>query len=165
MQVYLNDHEWLARKLTAQGVRYTKHDNAFVWIEDMARAQRFADRFVNLKWPAILNGYAKQVVPQLHDILSGCEHYWVSAQSEYSTDILFKTRRDLSELYPKLLSHSTLCFGAKEVMNFLGRAERVGSSLVYCLSAGQSPSNSFCLTIRLTRESDSPTASAIAVRL
>ena len=121
MQVYLNGHEWLARKLTAQGVRYTKHDNAFVRIEDMARAQRFADRFVNLKWPAILNRYARRVVPQLHDILSGCQHYWVSAQSEYSTDILFKTRQDLCELYPKLLSHSTLCFGAKEVMNFLGR--------------------------------------------
>jgi hypothetical protein len=34
---------------------------------------------------------------------------------------LFKTRQDLCELVPKLLSHSTLCFGAKEVMNFLGR--------------------------------------------
>jgi hypothetical protein len=121
IQVYLNGHEWLARKLTAHGVCYTKHDNAFIWIEDMARAQRFADRFVNLKWPSLLNRYAKRVTPQLQDILRGCQHYWVSAQSEYSTDILFKTRQDLCELYPKLLSHSTLCFGAKEVMNFLGR--------------------------------------------
>lgn len=121
IQVYLNGHEWLARKLTAHGVRYTKHDNAFVWIEDMARAQRFADRFASLNWPAILNRYAKRVTPQLQDILRGCQHYWVSAQSEYSTDIVFKTRQDLCELYPKLLSHSTLCFGAQEVMNFLGR--------------------------------------------
>lgn len=121
IQIYLNGHEWLARKLTAHGVRYTKYDNDFVWIEDMARAQRFADRFVNLKWPAILNRYAKRVIPQLQDIVRGCQHYWVSAQSEYSTDILFKTRQDLTELYPKLLGHSTLCFGAKEVMNFLGR--------------------------------------------
>ena len=121
IQVYLNGHEWLARKLAANHIGYTKHDNAFVWIEDMARAQRFADRFVNLHWPAILNRYARRVTPQLQDILSGCQHYWVSAQSEYSTDVLFKTRQDLCELYPKLLSHSTLCFGAKEVMNFLGR--------------------------------------------
>jgi len=121
IQVYLNGHEWLARKLTAHHVRYTKQDNAFLWIEDLDRAQRFADRFVNLNWPTILNQYAKRVTPQLHDILKGCQHYWVSAQSEYSTDILFKTRQDLCELYPQLLSHSTLCFGAKEVMNFLGR--------------------------------------------
>ena len=121
IQVYLNGHEWLARKLAANYMRYTNHDNVFLWIDDIARAQRFADRFANLNWPAILNKYAKRLVPQLHDILHGCQHYWVSAQSEYSTDILFKTRQDLCELYPQLLSHSTLCFGAKEVMNFLGR--------------------------------------------
>src|SRR5438093_1997428 len=36
-------------------------------------------------------------------------YYWVTAQSEYSTDILFKRPADLNELYPRLLS--TLCFG------------------------------------------------------
>jgi hypothetical protein len=39
-QVYVNGHEWLARKLTQHGVRYTKHDNAFLWLEDFPRAQR-----------------------------------------------------------------------------------------------------------------------------
>jgi hypothetical protein len=45
----------------------------------------------------------------------------VAAQAEYSTDVMFKTASGLRDLYPRLLSHSTLCFGAKEVMNFLGR--------------------------------------------
>ena len=121
IQIYLNGHEWLARKLSANRLRYTKHDNVFLWIEDMAKAQRFADRFVNLNWPTILDKYAKRVNPQMRDILHDRPYYWVSAQSEYSTDILFKTRQDLCELYPQLLSHSTLCFGAREVMNFLGR--------------------------------------------
>ncbi len=124
IQIYLNGHEWLARKLKANGVRYTKLDNAFLWIQDMARAQRFADRFANLKWPKILNKYAKLVTPQLQDVLKDSQHYWVTAQSELSTDVLFKSRQHLSELYPKLLSHGTLCFGAKEVMNFLGRKLR-----------------------------------------
>ena len=60
-------------------------------------------------------------MPQLDDVLYGCEYYWVAAQAEYSTDVMFKTAEGLRELYPRLLSHSTLCFGAKEVMNFLGR--------------------------------------------
>ncbi len=121
IQIYLNGHEWLARKLSANHLRYTKHDNVFLWIEDMAKAQRFADGFVSLNWPIILNQYAKRVNPQMRDILHDRPYYWVSAQSEYSTDILFKTHQDLCELYPQLLSHSTLCFGAREVMNFLGR--------------------------------------------
>jgi hypothetical protein len=121
IQVYLNGHEWLARKLSANHVRYTQHDNVFLWIEDRAKAQRFADRFVSLNWPAILEKYAKRVNPQMQDILHDRLDSGVTAQSEYSTDILFKTRQDLCELYPQLLSHSTWCFGAREVMNFLGR--------------------------------------------
>ena len=59
----------------------------------------------------------------MKDILQHCQHYWVTAQSELS-NILFKKRENLSELYPELLSHGTLCFGAKEVMSFLGRKLR-----------------------------------------
>jgi hypothetical protein len=121
IQVYVNGHEWLARKLAANQIRYTKLDNAFAWIEDMDRAQRFAHRFEGLKWPAILDKYAQQVVPQLKDVLDGRSYYWVTTQSEYSTDVLFKNRQALSELYPQLISHSIQCFGAQEVMNFLGR--------------------------------------------
>lgn len=54
-------------------------------------------------------------------MLHGCEYYRVAAQAEYSTDVMFKTAEGLHELYARLLSHSTLCFGAKEVRNFLGR--------------------------------------------
>jgi len=60
-------------------------------------------------------------VPQLDDVLHGCEYYWVAAQAEHATDVMFKSSAGLRELYPRLLSHSTLCFGATEVMNFLGR--------------------------------------------
>jgi hypothetical protein len=74
VQVYLNGHEWLARKLTARGVEHTKIDNVFARIEDLPRAQRLSDRFAHLKWPQILNGYARQVVPQLGDVLHGCRH-------------------------------------------------------------------------------------------
>ena len=35
IQVYVNGHEWLARKLQQNKIRYGKHDNAFVWIEDL----------------------------------------------------------------------------------------------------------------------------------
>ena len=79
IQIYLNGHEWLARKLEANGVRYTKHDNAFFWIEDMARAQKFSDRFASRNWPKILSKYAQMVTPQLQDILKDCQHYWVRA--------------------------------------------------------------------------------------
>jgi len=121
IQVYVNGHEWLARKLEANHVSYSKLDNVLVSIGDTRKAQKFADRFQRLKWPKILNRYARLVNPQMQGILCLFQYYWVTAQSEYSTDIQFKSRADLCELYPQLLSHSTLCFGAREVMSFLGR--------------------------------------------
>ena len=54
IQIYVNGHEWLARKLASNGIAYIKLDNAFCWIEDMPRAQKFADRLANQNWPKIL---------------------------------------------------------------------------------------------------------------
>jgi len=121
MQFYCNGHEWLAKKLTEHKIRFTKCDNAFLWIEDLKRAQKFSDRFHSLDWPGILTRFAKRINPLMKDLLKDMNYFWVTAQSEYSTDILFKTPNDLKELYEKLISHSTMYFGAKEVMSFLGK--------------------------------------------
>jgi hypothetical protein len=74
-----------------------------------------------LDWPQIPERYAGFMNPLLKNLLRGYQHYWVTSQSEYSTDIIFKSSSDLKELYPRLLSHSALCSGAKDVMSFLGR--------------------------------------------
>ena len=93
LQVYVNGHEWLARKLAQHGMRYTKHDNAFLWVEDFARAQRFADRFVTLPWVEVLDGYARRVNPLLPDVLKPMPYYWVTTQAEYATDLVCKSRQ------------------------------------------------------------------------
>jgi hypothetical protein len=121
IQVHLNGHEWLARKLEAHGVAYSMLDKVLGSVSNITKARRFADRFQSLDWPRILNRYAERVNPQMQDLLHCFQYYWVAAQSEYSTDVQFKSSQDLCELYPQLLSHSTLCFGTQEVMNFLGR--------------------------------------------
>ena len=100
-----------ARKLTARGIEHTKIDNVFARIEHLPRAQRLSDRFAHLKWPQILNRYARQVVPQLDDVLYGCENYWVAAKAEYSTDVMFKTAEGLRE--PRVTAPTTAVFMAQ----------------------------------------------------
>jgi hypothetical protein len=121
LQVYVNGHEWLARKLAQHGVRDTKHDNAFLWLEDCTRAQRVADRFVSLPWVARLDRNARRVPRLLADVLSSMAYYWVTTQAEYATDLVFKSRQPLAEFFPRLLEHSTLSFSARDVLSFLGR--------------------------------------------
>ena len=121
LQVYVNGHEWLARKLARHGMRYTKQDNAFLWVEDFARAQRFADRFVTLPWVEVLDCDARRVNPLLPDVLKPMQSYWVTTQAEYATDLVFKSRQQLAEFFPRLLEHSTLYCSARDVLSFLGR--------------------------------------------
>lgn len=121
MQVFVNGHHWLANKMDAHGIGYTQCDNAFVWIEDVERAQRFADRLASVDWPSLLNRYARLVNPHMGKLLGPMEYYWVTAQCEYATDVMFQSKAALSELYPRLISHSMQCFGAREVMSFLGK--------------------------------------------
>ena len=109
IQVYVNGHEWLARKLSRHGIGYTKLDNAFLAVKDFRRAQAFADRL------------ALTVNPLLPELLAPMSYYWVTAQAEYATDIVFKSRAGLRELMPRLIEHSTLHFSAKDVLSFLGR--------------------------------------------
>jgi hypothetical protein len=70
IQVYVNGHEWLARKLEQNGIGYTKLQNVFLWMEDFARAQKFSYRFCSLNWPRLLNRYAKKVSAQQSAIRS-----------------------------------------------------------------------------------------------
>src|SRR5439155_12942633 len=42
-------------------------------------------------------------------------------QAEYSTDVLFRSRADLADLYPRLLDHAVLHFSAQDILTFLGR--------------------------------------------
>ncbi len=124
VQVYVNGHEWLARKLQRQGIAFEKVDNAFVRVSDVARAQQAARRFWRRDWPTLLAAWARRVNPLLHDWLAGQNYYWVIDQAEFSTDVLFADRTTLAALRPQLYEHAALCFGAEQVMTFLGRKFR-----------------------------------------
>jgi hypothetical protein len=121
IQIYLNGHDWLERRLIDKGMHFHKEDNCFVRLGNVKRAQALADRFVRLDWPRILKKLAAVVNPLLSDLLRGMEYYWVVDQAELSTDVIFKDAASLRPLYAELLRQATLSFGAEEVMGFLGR--------------------------------------------
>lgn len=121
IQMYLNAHEWLTRKMDHHGIEYRKLENAFLWIADPKRAQRFSNQFAKKKWPRILNAFASRYNPLLKDLLESMDYYWIVEQSEFATDVMFTDRATLKPLYQELLKHATLCFSAEDVLTFLGR--------------------------------------------
>jgi hypothetical protein len=64
IQVYVNGHEWLARRLDRHGLKYLKSDNVFLQVSDLVRAQRLADGFASLDWVRVL-GSTRQPIGTL----------------------------------------------------------------------------------------------------
>jgi hypothetical protein len=122
VQVYANGHDSLARQMAQNGLGFVQRDNAFVELDDPAKAQKLADKFAKLNWPKILAGYAEIVNPLRAEIVPQQSYYWVTDQAEYATDILFPSRGDLAGLYRKLLEYAWLTFSPTDVLGFLGRS-------------------------------------------
>ena len=123
IQICLNGRDWLARTMDAAGLHYIQRDNCFTWLQDPAQAQRLMNRQVHAAWPELLNGIARSLNPQHTAMFQAfpVDYYWSTYQSEWATDILFRTSASLARLYPRLVQHGLTTFLSPDVMRFLGR--------------------------------------------
>ena len=48
-------------------------------------------------------------------------YYWSADETEWATDVLFRTPASLAELYPRLVRHGIQAFNCHDVLRFLGR--------------------------------------------
>jgi len=124
IHVCLNGREWLARQMDRAGLGYQRRENCFTWISDLAQAQRLMDRQLCVNWKRKLD----QLVPQVHPLLfrqlfNTCPtgYYWSVDESEWASDVMFRSPAALAGLYPRLIQHGMQHLGSREVMRFLGR--------------------------------------------
>jgi hypothetical protein len=124
IHVVINGREWLARQMDRHGLRYQRRDNCFTWIEDFSRAQKLLDQQLRTDWVGRLTGLLDRANPTCRELLAPweLEPYWSAEQSEWATDIAFRSGRDLRALYPRLVHHALRTFGSRDVMRFLGRS-------------------------------------------
>jgi hypothetical protein len=122
IQVCLNGRDWLARQLDAEGIGYLKKDNAFVAIEDFARAQALLDEQLKVEWPLVLDELVREFHP-VHAQRFGWPqprpYYWTAEETEWATDVIFDSPARLAELYPRLIHHGITTFGSRDVLRFL----------------------------------------------
>jgi hypothetical protein len=122
IQVCLNGWEWLANRLDKARISYQKSDNCFLHIEDIPKAQRFMNELISRNWARYLNPLVKLANPWMNrNRLNLQPYYWSIRESEYSTDVLFKSRADLNSIYPSLLDHAIRTFHCEDVLRFLQR--------------------------------------------
>jgi hypothetical protein len=122
VQICLNGREWLARQLEAAGIRYERRDNTFAWVEDFTRAQALLDEQQQTDWSTTLSGLLRTYHPefaQLQADLQLRDYYWTAEQTEFATDVAFRSAAELKPLYRRLLRHATENLSSPDVLRFL----------------------------------------------
>ena len=123
IQVYINGREMMKHIFDQNGITYRMHDNSFSEISDIDRAQELADKFDSKSLCRQLDLFAHKVNPYL-DTIEDIFHqgyHWCVDQCEYATDVMFKSREALEDIYPSLVGHAFYDFKCTDVFSFLGR--------------------------------------------
>ena len=123
IQVYINGREMMKHRFDESGISYKMYDNSFFEISDIDRAQKLADSFDSKALCRQLDLFAHKVNPYLDTIESilHAGYHWCVDQCEYATDVMFKSREALEDIYPSLVGHAFYDFKCTDVFSFLGR--------------------------------------------
>ena len=126
--ICLNGRHWLQRKMDKQGIGYVKDGNCFPWIEDVAAAQVLLHEQLKTDWAKLLNRLALGSCPALAQVLRPLEpeYYWSADETEWATDIMFKSVATLEELFPSFVHHAMCVSDSASVMKYLGRRNLAG---------------------------------------
>ncbi len=123
IQVYINGRELMKHVFDANGISYQCYDNSFTDISDVAKSQELADRFDSKKLCRRLDAFAKSLNPFLDTVQKnfGQGYFWCVDQCEFATDIMFKERSFLEDIYPSLVGHAFYDFSCTDIFTFMGR--------------------------------------------
>lgn len=123
VQLYLNGREYICKQLDKEGIKYERYNNSLIDIENIERAQEISDHLQNIdltrKFDGLVSKY-NNLLPRFEEIL-GHGYFWTVFECEYATDIMFKTREDLENIFPSLVEKSFFTFKCDDIMSFFGR--------------------------------------------
>lgn len=134
VHVCVNGREYLCRSLTAAGIPYRRRDNCLVDVADVEAAQQLLDAQPWADWSGGLTALLSQVCPALDELSyqqAPLTRYWSADETEWATDVLFRSPQALAKLYPSLLRHAITTFSSPDVMRFLGRTQLPQAGGVY----------------------------------
>jgi hypothetical protein len=124
LHVCVNGREWLARLLDQAGIGYVRRENCFVHVEDIPAAQALFNQQLRVNWQQQLQELTDRCHP-CHSSITACwpkvNYYWSVDESEWASDVMFRSQQALAQLYPRLIRHGICTFSSPDAMRFLGR--------------------------------------------
>jgi hypothetical protein len=123
VRVGLNGRRWLAQQLRNRGVACEQRGNLLTAVADVELAQRLLDEQPRADWPTLLRDLVRPVHPlwdYLHEQVN-TPLYWMTEQSEWATDYIFRDPADLAAWYPRWLRHGVETLSCRDVLRYLGK--------------------------------------------
>ena len=123
IRIGMNGRQWLYRQLEERGVPFQRRNNLLLSVADPALAQKLLDDQRRTDWPTVLGNLVHPVQP-LWDYLqgpAGTPYYWMTEQSEWATDFLFRSPSDLAEHYPGWIKYGIETLQCRDVLRYLGK--------------------------------------------
>jgi hypothetical protein len=127
IQVGLNGREWLARQLNQRQIPYLRSDNKILDVADWRLAQRVFDEQLQTDWVQELDALQRQVHPAHPKHLGRLprRYNWTTFQSEWATDVAFRSQDALEPWYERWLRQALLSYDSSDVLRFFGRTGRL----------------------------------------
>jgi len=129
VHVCINGREWLARELTRRNLGFEQRDNCFVDLADVAQTQQVFDQLLETDWCAFLDGLLRTVHPSAAQMFGKAkpEYYWSADETEWATDIMFRSPEALAGVYQPLVRHAITTHDVRDVLRFFGKRPNVRS--------------------------------------
>jgi hypothetical protein len=125
IQIYLNGHEFVARRLAGQGVRFRKYDNALLWVDDVSALRAAVDALTSDVIEQRCRYWASRLAPRFTPYERRAAHlpgYAFSiAQLEYAQDIVFSQKAHIDATMRRLAEQGAFLGGADRTVTVFGR--------------------------------------------
>jgi hypothetical protein len=119
----LNGREWLCRQLDDAGIGYQRRDNLLVAVDNPLRAQSLLDEQPRVDWPALLADLVRPIHPLWSFLQEDVDtpYHWMTEQSEWATDYVFRNPDDLALWYPRWIRHGLQTLQCDDILRYFDR--------------------------------------------
>ena len=117
VNVVINGREWLSRRLIERGIGFERRDNCFTALDDVEAAQHELDLQLKTPWARTLDRLLDAIHPSRKTMFGDeqLDYDWSADETEWATDVMFTSAKELAAVYPRLLRQAITTFGCGEV--------------------------------------------------
>jgi len=123
IRIGLNGRRWLCRQLEQRGVSFRQDDNLLLDVADPVLAQTLLDDQCHTDWPSVLQELVQPIHPLWDHLYHTAQvpYYWMVEQSEWATDVMFRSRADRDLWYDRWIRHGIINLRCQDTLHFFGK--------------------------------------------